>query len=478
MECPVEMLQKEYLKVAGVILIGCFLTACNDDKKNQASDAKIQTTTLALNALSQHLVWKNDQCDAVYRDAIDQNAKALNALRDLRASLTSQENNLATFIDQRMLPKLEQLHSEASFIRERCNAPDYDGSGVSMERPAMLREMMSEWQGTIDSLTRQLNNPPDMNAAIQPATLTKIEVNAATPALFKFKDCSDLYCPEMTVIPAGRYQMGGTLEEQEREGVPAQARPYELPQHQVSISKPFAMASYETTLAQFQQFQKETGWEVQGCRSWEVRDGEYNMWYRKDLNPSNPGFSQTEQDPVVCVRREDGQAFAAWLSEKTGQNYRLPTESEWEYAARAGTSTAFYWGNDPDRDQACKYANVLDVTTTTTETNTSAWRAFNCSDGYAYTAPVGSFLPNNFGLYDMLANAREWVDDCWHANYQGAPATEARWGAENNGLCHFPVLRGGAWIYNVHNVRTAYRNAYYSSQASSTMWGFRVVRDI
>ncbi|WP_336041252.1 formylglycine-generating enzyme family protein [Acinetobacter dispersus] len=472
-------LPKAYVKAATLVLAGCLLAACNDDdKKKMNSEIKLQTTTMALTALSQSLVWKNDQCDVVYRDAIEQNNKALAAMQDLRATLTTQQNNLAAFIDQRMLPKLTQFGSEATFIRERCNAPDYDGTGVSMERPAMLREMLNEWQGTIDLLTKQLNKPPQMNVSIQPARLTNVEVNANSVAAFKFKDCSDGFCPEMTVIPAGSYQMGGTLEEQEREGVPAQARPYELPQHQVNVTKPFAMASYETTVAQFQQFQKETGWEVQGCRSWEVRDGEYNMWYRKDLNPSNPGFAQTAQDPVVCVRREDGQAFAAWLSEKTGKTYRLPTEAEWEYAARAGTSTAFYWGNDPERDQACKYANVLDVSTTSTETNTATWRAFNCNDGYAYTAPVGSFLPNAFGLYDVLANAREWVDDCWHANYQGAPATAVRWGAENNGLCNFPVLRGGAWIYNVHNVRTAYRNAYYSSQARSTMWGFHVVRDI
>lgn len=473
-----ETLPKAYVKAASIVLAGCLLAACNDDSKKVNSEIKLQTTTMALNALSQSLVWKNDQCDTVYRAAIERNNKALTALQELKAVLTMRENNLAAFIDQRMLPKLTQLQSEATFIRERCNAPDYDGTGVSIERPAMLREMLSEWQGTIDLLTKQLNKPPQMNVSIQPARLTNVEINTGTAAAFKFKDCSDGFCPEMTVIPAGSYQMGGTLEEQDREGVPAQARPYELPQHRVNITQPFAMASYETTVAQFQQFQKETGWEVQGCRSWEVRDGEFNMWYRKDLNPSNPGFTQTAQDPVVCVRREDGQAFAEWLSKKTGKTYRLPTEAEWEYAARAGSSSTFFWGNDPEHDQACKYANVLDVSTTTTETNTAAWRAFNCNDGYAYTAPVGSFLPNAFGLYDVLANAREWVDDCWHANYQGAPTTQVRWGAENNGLCNFPVLRGGAWIYNVHNVRTAYRNAYYSSQARSTMWGFRVVRDI
>jgi|GEM_PF-257685 len=466
-----EKLTKGHVKLVSTLFLGCFLIACHDDNKTSHSEIDRQTAITALSALGQSLVWQNEQCDAVYGKIIKQNKDAQTALQKLRASLTPTENNLSAFIEQRILPKLMQLHSESSFIRERCNAPDYDGTGVSMERPAMLREMVNEWQGTIDLLTKQLNAPPNLNIVIQPANLTNIKIDANTTALSKFKDCSDDFCPEMTVIPAGSYQMGGTLEEQEREEVPEQARPYELPHHQVNITQPFAMASYEATVAQFQQFQKETGWEVQGCRSWETRDGVFNMWYRNDLNPSHPGFTQTAQDPVVCVRREDGRAFAEWLSRKTGQKYRLPTEAEWEYAARAGASSTFFWGNDPEREQACKYANVLDVTTTAKETNTATWRAFNCNDGYAYTAPVGSFLPNAFGLYDVLANAREWVDDCWHANYDGAPTTQARWGAENNGQCNFPVLRGGAWIYNVHNVRTAYRNAYYSSQARSTMWG-------
>lgn len=108
--------------------------------------------------------------------------------------------------------------------------------------------------------------------------------------------------------------MGGNINEQEQQNVPAQSRPYELPQNLVQVEKPFAMSTYETTIAEFQAFQKETGWEVEGCRNWETRNGVFNMWYRDDLNPNNSGMNQTPQDPVVCVRREDGRAFAKWLS--------------------------------------------------------------------------------------------------------------------------------------------------------------------
>ncbi|OTM50029.1 formylglycine-generating sulfatase enzyme [Acinetobacter pittii] len=403
-------------------------------------------------------------------------AIAQKSAAELRANIAS-SNNLGVFLDNQIIPKLAQLTDESTVLRARCNAPDYDGTGVSIERPAMLREMLSEWQGTINLLIHQINNPPNMNPEIKLASLTDTNINQSTLAKSKFKDCSDSFCPEMTVIPAGSFLMGGNINEQEQQNVPAQSRPYELPQHLVQVEKPFAMSTYETTIAEFQAFQKETGWEVEGCRNWETRNGVFNMWYRDDLNPNNSGMNQTPQDPVVCVRREDGREFAKWLSKKTGQTYRLPTEVEWEYAARAGTTTAYYWGDDLNLDQACKYANVLDPSTAAALPQTSGWSLFKCTDGYAFTSPVGKFLPNNFGLYDMSANAREWVDDCWHSNYENAPSVNRRWG-EDNGQCNFPVLRGGAWIYNTYNVRTAYRNAYVTSQARSIMWGFRLVREI
>ncbi|NUG51866.1 formylglycine-generating enzyme family protein [Acinetobacter lactucae] len=404
-------------------------------------------------------------------------AIAQKSAAELRANIAS-SNNLGVFLDNQIIPKLAQLTDESTVLRARCNAPDYDGTGVSIERSAMLREMLSEWQGTINLLIRQINNPPNMNPEIKLASLTNTNIDQSTLAKSKFKDCSDSFCPEMTVIPAGSFLMGGNINEQEQQNVPAQSRPYELPQHLVQVEKPFAMSTYETTIAEFQAFQKETGWEVEGCRNWETRNGVFNMWYRDDLNPNNSGMNQTSQDPVVCVRREDGREFAKWLSKKTGQTYRLPTEVEWEYAARAGTTTAYYWGDDLNLDQACKYANVLDPSTAAALPQTSGWSLFKCTDGYAFTSPVGKFLPNNFGLYDMSANAREWVDDCWHSNYENAPSVNRRWGEENNGQCNFPVLRGGAWIYNTYNVRTAYRNAYVTSQARSIMWGFRLVREI
>lgn len=454
--------------------------ACNDDENHDnTSKENIKNESIkALNELSKTLVWKDNNCESVYENVIQANTIALNRVNALKKSLSSKEANLSAFIERNIETRLLNLDNESNVLKERCTAPDYDAEGVSIERPAMLRAMLSEWQGTINLLINQLKNTPKINREIEKAILTKIDVNQFTNSGFTFKDCSDDFCPQMTVIPAGSYEMGGTTEEHLRENVPQQSLVYEIPQHHVKVEKAFAMATFETTVGQFKQFQKETGWDVQGCRNWEVRNNEFSMWYRDDLNPSNPGIYQTDKDPVVCVRREDGREFVKWLSIKTGQSYRLPSEAEWEYAARGGTTSTYYWGNDPEKDKACKYANVLDISTVNFFQDTSTWSSFKCNDGYSSTAPVGQFLPNTFGLYDMSANAREWVDDCWHQNYEGAPSTATIWGKDNGGVCNFPVLRGGSWIYNTYNVRTAYRNAYVSTQARSNMWGFRVVRDL
>lgn len=450
------------------------LSACHESKSGDSEQYHQAKTDLTV--LQNSLVW-NNQCVQTYDDVIQKSSDAQQTVRALRQHLAN-SIDLAQFIDHRLLPKLVELSEEAAAIKKRCQSPNYDATGVSIERPDMLEQMLNEWNGTLGLLREQFEHPPIMNKPVVKAQLTGTKVDISTPAGTPFKDCREDFCPELVVIPKGEFLMGGNLKEQEQQQPSPQSRPWELPQHQVTIQQPFAMSAYETTVQQFQAFQKETGWEVRGCRNWEVRNNTFGMYYREDLSPSHVGYEQGPKDPVVCVRREDGQAFAAWLSQKTGQKYRLPTEAEFEYALRGGTTTAFFWGDDLNRTQACQFANVLDQSTVNAIPQVKSWAVFNCNDGYGYTAPVGSFKPNPFGLYDMSANAREWVEDCWHENYVGAPSTDKVWGKENNGECHFPVLRGGSWIYNVPNVRSAYRNAYLSSQARSNMWGFRVVRDI
>ncbi len=288
----------------------------------------------------------------------------------------------------------------------------------------------------------------------------------AAMAAEAFKDCPD--CPKMVVIPAGTFLMGSTLAETAREQVPDKIAKSERPQHQVSIKQSFALGQYAVTRGEFAAFVRNTGHDPSGC--YVEKDG--NVVVDEKWNWRNPGFEQTDQHPVVCVSHDDAQLYIEWLRRKMGKSYRLPSEAEWEYAARAGTITARYWGDS--RDGACNFANVADLT----GAEALGWKRdssdFQCRDGYVYTAPVGLLRPNEFDLYDMLGNVQQWTGDCWHETYTDAPADGSAW---TTGNCERPVVRGGAWNSNPRNVRAARRNGYTPNYRFSVI-GFRVARTL
>ena len=175
----------------------------------------------------------------------------------------------------------------------------------------------------------------------------------------------------------------------------------------MEIRQPFAVGKYEVTRGQFAAFVQATGHDTsKGCWEWtgEWKQNASNSW-------RSPGFGQTDRDPVVCVSWEDAKTYVAWLSERTGHQYRLPSEAEWEFAARAKTTTMRPWGDDRDNKAGCAYANGADLTA---KEKFSDWRTMDCRDGQVYTAPVGSYSANGFGLHDMIGNAWEWVEDAWH----------------------------------------------------------------
>ena len=166
----------------------------------------------------------------------------------------------------------------------------------------------------------------------------------------------------------------------------------------------------------------------------------------------NPGFAQDDKHPATCVSWEDADAYVTWLSQVTGRRYRLLTEAEWEYAARAGTTTTRYWGDDTGK--TCEYANGADRSTAAAVPGADTWPVANCDDLHAYTAPVGSYRPNAFGLHDMLGNVEEWTQDCWVGNYHGAPTDGSAVAA---GDCYLRVVRGGSWLDAPVGVPAAYR---------------------
>ncbi len=267
-----------------------------------------------------------------------------------------------------------------------------------------------------------------------------------------FHDCEQ--CPEMVVIPAGSFQMGDVSGDDD-----------ERPVHEVTIGYSFAVGRYEVTRREFARFVEADGYDVGNtCWVWE------NKWVeRTDSGWRNPGFSQTDRDPAVCVNWEDAQEYVKWLSRETGEPYRLLSEAEWEYVARAGTTTRWYWG-ESELGQ-CDYANGADLQA---KKHNGEWTVVECDDGYYQTSPVGSFQENAFRVFDTMGNVWEWVEDCWNGNYKGAPTDGRAW---LSGDCSRRVVRGGSWLSDPPFGRPANRLRDYPGARDYDL-GFRVARTL
>jgi formylglycine-generating enzyme required for sulfatase activity len=234
-------------------------------------------------------------------------------------------------------------------------------------------------------------------------TVEQEKARAAEPGS-DFKECAS-GCPVMIVIPAGKFMMGSPENEPDREDT-------EGPQHEVAVAEPFAVSKFEVSFEEWDAC-------VAAARCPDIPD----HWGRGRM-------------PAINVSWGDAKQYVAWLSELTRKEYRLLTEAEWEYAARAGTVTRYFWGDDPrGGDANCNGCG-------------SSW-------DLRQTAPVGSLKPNAFGLYDMLGNVWEWVEDRWHENYNGAPTDASAW--LTGGDPDYRVIRGGSWRNESELVRTAVR---------------------
>lgn len=277
------------------------------------------------------------------------------------------------------------------------------------------------------------------------------------------QDCAD--CPEMVVIPAGLFVMGAAPGEEEREMLSEEFRHRSQPQRRVSIPR-FSAGKYEVTRGQYRVFATATGRTSDGCFVW--TGAQFEIDRSRDWR--NPGYVQDDAHPAACVSWEDASAYVRWLSARTGKRYRLLTEAEWEYAARAGTTTARFWGDDAS--VTCSYANGADRATGAQVPYAVNWTLADCNDRHAYTARVGSFRANVFGLHDMLGNVAEWTQDCWNANYSGAPVDGI---ASSAGECALRVVRGGSWEDAPVGLRAAYRVGSPTIIRVYTR-GFRVAR--
>ena len=266
-----------------------------------------------------------------------------------------------------------------------------------------------------------------------------------------FRDCPT--CPLMRALVPATFEQGSS---------DATGLAFERPAHSVTIAYPFAAGVDEVTVGEFAEFAKEYPREREGC---ETYDGEWKS--RGDVSWRNASPQQTASFPVTCVSWQDAADYASWLSLRTGQVYRLPSASEWEYFARAG-SADLPW---KEPAEACANANAADASGAQ---RFPGWTAFACNDHYAQAAPVGSFAPNAFGLSDTLGNVFEWTQDCWRDDYSGAPADGS---PVLEGNCAEREARGGSWFTTPAFVRPAYRNRFNATSRSNSL-GFRLVREI
>lgn len=276
--------------------------------------------------------------------------------------------------------------------------------------------------------------------------------------------------PEMQLIPAGVFQMGSPDSDSESFND-------EKPLHEVSIYRAFALSRCEITVGQFKRFIAETGY----VTDVEKEDGCYtlnkdNLEFERvsEANWRNPGMPQSNDHPVVCISWNDAKAYSRWLSVVTGGVYRLPTEAEWEYAARARDnslqSPSRYWGNASDT--TCQYANGAD------QTLQKAFPRWShslqaCEDQAVYTQAAGVYKRNSLGLSDMMGNALEWVEDCYSDDYQSSPRDGAAWKDE---ACERHVMRGGAWNSGIVSIRSANRSWFIPDSTAFSVSGFRVAR--
>jgi formylglycine-generating enzyme required for sulfatase activity len=285
------------------------------------------------------------------------------------------------------------------------------------------------------------------------------------------RDCAE--CPQMVVVPGGTFVMGAPDSEDQNN-----RNMSEGPQHRVTIRR-FAIGRTHVTRGEFAAFVQASGYRpASDCRDALLEFNRSNYPPPEEASWQAPGFAQTDRHPVVCIAWNDAQAYARWLAERTRQPYRLPTEAEWEYAARAGTRTPRYWGNA--LRATCRNANVRDLTYAQRFDRMVDFEIFPCRDGFAATAPGARLQPNRFGLYDMLGNAWQWVEDCLPENfheqeaYVGAPTDGSAW---RPGDCALHVLRGGSWGSVPQAFRVAMRGSGTLTERHNSV-GFRIARSL
>jgi formylglycine-generating enzyme required for sulfatase activity len=302
---------------------------------------------------------------------------------------------------------------------------------------------------------------PALTAAL---LLAGMGARAADPPA-PLRDCAE--CPEMVRVPAGTFVLGTPTADPHAAATRAEAQAVV-----VRIPKAFAIGRVEVTRREYRAFVADAGYEVAApCRIWDEALGRHSD--DRGRNWEHPGRPREPRDdhPVACVSWNDAKAYVRWLAHKTGKPYRLPSEAEWEYAARGGSSSLRPWGDNAA--DGCEFANVYDLAAR--ESYALGWEPVRCRDGYPDVAPTGALRGNAYGLYDMIGNVAEWVEDCATDSYVGRPRDARAW--VWGGGCSRRVRRGGSWVSPAEQARSAYRESGEPAERTDYV-GFRVALDL
>ena len=361
--------------------------------------------------LDRHQIKPGQQWQKAIEDAIRSGAFFIACFSQAYASRTR------SYVNEELLLAIAEVRlrpEEASwFIPIRlddCKIPDRKIGPELSIRSFQSLDMFPDWARSVDRLVEAIGPSP------RPDLFAPLSV---------FREIDAPWCPELVVIPPGKFMMGSPRHEENRGDD-------EGPQHEVRITYPFAVGRYPVTFEEYDRFAKLTG--------------------REQPNDRNSGRGRR---PVINVSWHDAKAYVAWLSQETGQPYRLLSEAEWEYAARSGTATRYSWGDRLSPNQANYAGNFFQIFT-------------------GKTTEVGSYPANPWGLYDLHGNVWEWVEDCWNDSYRGAPSDGSPW---TTGDCSLRVLRGGSWLNFSGYLRSAIRYRDKSDERDK-IFGFRVARTL
>ena len=416
----------------------------------------------------------------------DENSQAIELLKPVRAgynrlikrvgSLTERANaegeTLAVLSSWETWSAGKPLETEQSRVNTlRLGLADLSAKSIDQEAIEGYKQLADSVQEIRDAAQWHLTNDAQAAAAVAAAEQAKrnaeVAQRNADANQARLAHSVQQALPVMVDIPGGTFQMGC--------GSGSACKDDAKPAHQVSVKR-FRLARDETNISQFLAFSEATGYRTDaeqnaggepGCYAINPDGGKWS--YTSGRSWKSPGFPQGDDHPVVCLSINDVEAYLAWLNKHSGLRFRLPTEAEFEYVLRSGSTTEYPWGNDPNA--GCRYTNGADQTPFP---DGSVWtEKMDCNDGYLYTAPASAYGANSFGLRNVSGNVREWTQDCWNESYSGAPTDGSAW---LRGNCGRRVLRGGSWGDIPARLASAYRDGNGAANRKFDS-GFRLAQD-